>query len=81
MKRPYETRADAAYWGGGVVAEAAEGGWWSLHGRGTPNGPELTAMGRDGERDGWPPLATEHVWATPDDGGPPCICTDTGDER
>ena len=71
MIAPFASRDAAAYWGGGVLAEAVDGGWYSLHGCSTPSAPELYAVGRDGRMDGWPParyLRQRYVWATSDDG-------------
>jgi hypothetical protein len=78
---PFATRDEAWYWGGGVLAEDRHGGWWSLHARTTPNGVELGHVGRDeagkvSQAPGFPNnrLVHCHVFATPADGGPRCIC-------
>lgn len=42
--RPFASRSDAAYWGGGVVAPYG-GGFVSLHGQGQPNGPLCYTVG------------------------------------
>lgn len=79
QRAPFPSRREAAYWGGGVLV-AADGGWYSLHARSTPAGVETyhvaLAAGRPVIVDGWPPsVRGRYVWATPDDGGPACICT------
>lgn len=76
MMTPYETRSEAAYWSGGVIVEAAQGGYWSLHGYSTPTGPELYHCGRSCRADGWPPeVRGVYVWAVPRGGASvPTIC-------
>lgn len=69
--KPFATKSEAKYWGGGVIA-AVDGGFISLHGRGTPSGPELYHVGSDGRAPG---LIPGYVWAVPDNGGSACICT------
>lgn len=69
------TRDEAAYWGGGVLAETPTG-WVSLHVRATPAGIETWHADRDGRHDGWPSdTYIRYVYASPDDGGSACICS------
>jgi len=80
MIKPFETKNAANYWGGGVLIEDPNGGWWSLHAWDTPAGPQFRHIGTDQndariERPGWPKCAQgKFAWATPNDGGRPTIC-------
>lgn len=47
---PFETRAEASYWGGtGVIAEDRTGGWWALGFVSTPSGIEAYCVGKSAE--------------------------------
>jgi hypothetical protein len=81
--KPFRTYAEAAYWSGGVVAEAKGGGFYSLHSQTYPGGVKLYYVGtydpthpdQTDVVNGFPPdLVERRVWASPDDGGAACIC-------
>ena len=63
--RPFPNKHNAAYWGGGLLVQASEGGWWSIHWQTTPAGLEKYHVGQDGRKRGWP---TDLI----DEAGNPC---------
>lgn len=76
MNNLFPTRESAEYWGGGVITPTA-GGFASLHAVPHPNGVRIYHIDASGEHPGWP-RDSGHVWATPGNGGRPCICRVSG---
>jgi hypothetical protein len=68
--RVFKTKNDAAYWGGGIVAPH-EGGYVSLHYTTGVVTPVVYTVAADGR---YPGLVPGYVVATPEGGGPKCIC-------